>query len=443
MQQRPDAFKEHEYEIFWKPEDFDKYLPEDGFLTDLVLTLRGIETPTVFTLWTGVFLLSSLLKRDAYLQWFPSPVYPNFYVLLVAPPKVCAKSTSISFASKLLLEYPSLLGGVLRYRKLPNIVSTRATPESLSDALLPQEFKYIEGTEIKTYRKGSELTIMAGEASTFLGKQKYNVGLIDRLVHLYDSSDMDQDRTRKTGVQVFENTYVTLIGATTPEGVRQSIPEEAFEGGFMSRLIVVYQNHATRAFPFPRMVGPGKKELTERLAWIAENVQGAYVLEPEAIDLHKDWYMEFHKGLELREGTERNKAMYHRFDIHLLKLALILRAQRYEKGNVITTRDYLQARKILDVTLERDHSPIEDVGASTYGKHYNRIRKLISEQPRVRMKLLQAMSPYECTADNVSSIVNSLVEEGKVSITLDGKNNTICSKTGREVYTWAASLTKQ
>jgi hypothetical protein len=437
LQQRPEALQERDYDKFWLDEDFDKHLPEPGFLTDLVLTLRGIETPTIFALWTGIFIMSSLLKRDAFLKWFPDPVYPNFYVLLVAPPKVCAKSTSISFGSKMLIEYPKLLTEALRFRKMPNIVSTRATPESLSDAMLPEEFKYLEGTEIKTYRKGSELTIIAGEASTFLGKQKYNVGLIDKLTHLYDSSDVDQDRTRKTGVQHFENTYVTFMGATTPEGVRQSIPEEAFEGGFMSRLIVVYQNHATRAYPFPRIVGPTRKDLNPRLAWIAENAKGAYVLDSKALELHERWYPGFHSSLETNAGSDRHKAMYHRFDIHLLKLALIMRAQRYEPGNVITAYDYMQAKAVLDATLDREHSPVEDVGSSIYGKHYNRIMKLVSEQPRKRTNLLQAMSPYECTADEVSKIINNLAEEGKVHIILDQKEHPMASKNGREIYSWA------
>ncbi len=438
---KPEPYKDTDFEKFWQGEDFDRYLPSPGFITDFILTLRGVENPTIFGVWSSIFLLSSLVKREAWLEWFPEPIYPNFYILLVAPPRACAKSTGISYATMLLQGYPLLLPMHLKYLKIPNIVSTRATPESLSDAMVAQEYKYVDNNEIKTLHRGSEIAIVASEASTFLGKQKYNVGLIDKLTHLYDCRSHDQDRTRKTGLMLFENTYVTFIGATTPEGVRQTIPEEAFEGGFMSRLIVVWQAKSTRSYPEPRPVGPSRTDLETRLAWIAENAQGKYALSPEAKKTHDEWYEGFHRSIEAKEGSERHKAMFYRFDIHLLKLALLLRIQRYQKGNVIELQDYLEAKTLLDATIGLAHSPVEDVGSSPYGKFYNRIKKLVSEGPKPRMALLQAMSPYECTASDVTNIINNLAEEGQVEIILNGKRETSASKNGKEVYSWVKDST--
>jgi len=435
----PTAFSEDDFEKFWKDEDFDRHLPKPGFITDFVMALRGVETPTIFAFWAAVFVMSSLLKRDAYLQWFPENIYPNFYIMLVAPPRVCAKSTSLSFGGKLLQDVHNVLPGALKFKKMPNLMTTRATPESLADALVPEEYKYAEGGTIHTVTRGSELAIIASEASTFLGKQKYNLGLIDRLTHLYDCHDTDQDRTRKTGVQLYKDIYVTFISATTPEGVRSSIPEEAFEGGFMSRLVVVYQDHATRMYPFPIPVGITKKDLVARLGWIAEHAQGGYVLAPEAIAEHERFYTGFHESLQSREDrSERKKNMFHRFDIHLLKLALILRAQRYEAGNIIGLDDYMKAREILDTTLERDNLPVENIGASDHDNHYNRIKGLLQRRPLSRQDLLRAMSPYRCYVEEVNKILDSLLGEASITITLNGKGETTISRNTKEIYTWAA-----
>lgn len=433
----PRAFRETDIKKFWTEEDFDAHLPHEGFITDYVMALRGIESPSIFAFWSAAFAVSSVLKRDAFLAWYPENIFPNLYIMLVAPPRLCAKSTAINFGSKLIMEVPSQLSGIMKVKKTPNMVTTRATPESLADALIPQEYKYMEDGEIKVLDRGSELCIVASEASTFLGKQQYNLGLIDRLTHLYDCLETDQDRTRKTGVVEFKNTYVTFISATTPEGVRSSIPEEAFEGGFMSRLIVVYQDKSTRSFPFPIPTGITKKDLTTRLAWVAENQKGPYELAPEAIEEHKAFYADFHEQLQHNEDrSARKKNMFHRFDIHLLKLALVLRAQRYEPGNIIGLDDYRKAREILDLTMERNNVPVDDIGASAHDSHYNRVKLLLERRPMTRKDLMQSMSPYRCYVEEVNKILESLVGEGNISITLNGKQESIISKNTKEVYAW-------
>jgi len=439
------AYRESDVERFWKDEDFDRYLPKPGFITDFVMSLRGIETPTIFAFWEAAFVMSTMLKRDAWLEWYPQNIWPNLYVMIVAPPRLCAKSTGINFGSKILQDFHNELPGEMFFKKQINIMSTRATPESLSDALRTDEKKYLQDGKLTTVEIGSELAIMASEASTFLGKQKYNLGLIDRLTHLYDCLDNDMDRTRKDGKVEFKNIYVTFIGATTPEGVRSSIPEEAFEGGFMSRLIVAYQDLPTRTYPFPKAVKFAadpkqtitRKHLVDRLAYLAVKSQGAYTMAPEAIAAHEKFYEEFHESLLKKEDrSERKKNMYHRFDTHLLKLALILRAQQYEPGNVITLEDYIQARNILSATLDRDVTPVEDIGASSHDTHYNRIKNLIQRRPMTRKELLQSMSPYRCYVEEVNKILDSLHSEGVISVTLNGKQEATMSRTTKEVYTW-------
>jgi len=96
----PKAFSETDFKKFWKTEDFDEFLPEPGFMTDFVMALRGVESPTIFAFWAAAFVMSTVLKRDAFLQWYPENIFPNLYIMLVAPPRVCAKSTSLSFGRR-------------------------------------------------------------------------------------------------------------------------------------------------------------------------------------------------------------------------------------------------------------------------------------------------------------------------------------------------------
>src|SRR6056297_1303363 len=120
----PIPYSEKDVTKVWQDEEWDANLPQPGFLTDLVLTTRGIETPTKFAIWSGIFAISTILKRDAYLNWGFKPLYPNMYIILVAPPRMCAKSTVIDICEDIFLGLDDLLKSVdlkLAFRKKLNL----------------------------------------------------------------------------------------------------------------------------------------------------------------------------------------------------------------------------------------------------------------------------------------------------------------------------------
>ena len=63
---------------------------------------KASESPTPFHFWTGVSTIAGALRRrvwidQRYFQWTP-----NFYIVLVGPAGVAAKSTSLRSGMKLL-----------------------------------------------------------------------------------------------------------------------------------------------------------------------------------------------------------------------------------------------------------------------------------------------------------------------------------------------------
>ena len=425
---------------FWQNEPWDPYVPE-GWLSDFVLALRGVETPTPFCLWTGIVTLSNIIKRDAWLQWVPKPLYPNFYVILVGPPKT-GKSTGVLFGQDVIRKMGDYLPkGVMRAMKQVNVHSARITPEALTQTLTEQELPYTDadGETVGLYKTGSEAAFIISELSSFLGKQNYNDGLVGKLTDLYDCKDYDDDTTISRGHKVFRNIYVTIIGGTTRTSLEESIPEAAFGEGFMSRSILVFQDVRTRAYAEPRWVkgGPTDEELARRLAWVAQTVRGEYYLSAEAREAYEKWYMAFHQTL-IRNQEQRHASLLDRFDIHLLKLSLLIRAQRYEPGNEITLEDFRFAQAIMDKTYDQAMKAVENVGSPFYTKIYNRVKLLVERnKKRTRRQILMACSPYGATADTIGKVLEHLFQEGKIGIILDGNERSIVSNAGRELYYWA------
>jgi hypothetical protein len=67
-------------------------------------------TPTLFHESAGLVLISAIIARRLVLPMSFGDIYPNLYVMWIAPSTVYAKSTALNIASDLLLEsFPHLL----------------------------------------------------------------------------------------------------------------------------------------------------------------------------------------------------------------------------------------------------------------------------------------------------------------------------------------------
>lgn len=419
----------------------DGMLPRPGFLTDFVNTGRGMESPTLFFVWNALWLLSTVLKREAWLRWYPNKLYPNIYALLVAPPALCRKSSSMHIATNLLKELPNCLPtSVDSYKKTSQLVTGKTTPEGLLETLAPEEKIFLqrgaEGTADKMIKvnKGSQLALSVSELAVFLGKQQYNSGLVTLLTDLFDCKDSDSEITRGKGSKELKDIYVTLFGAITPDGMKMSIPEEAFGGGFMSRVIIAYQDTPTKVYPIPKAMPdyPVWQDLCYKLAWIAMNATGEYYLTEEAEIYYATWYRAWKAALFSNpDGQHRDN----RIDSLILRVALLLRVQEYRDGQEITVENVKDAQRLLEYTVHSGRYAMDDIGATAYGQSYNTIKKyLLKKGQTTRKELSQYMSCRGIVATEITSVVEQLAVEGVLTMSI---NSTLLDRStgqGKEVY---------
>jgi hypothetical protein len=437
----PSPVKASEVAEGWQPDPWDHNLPrQGGFITDLVWATRGTESTTKFATWSALFAVSSLLKRDAWLPWIEgSPMFANIYIFFVAPPRVCAKSTAVKFASKAMRSASHIkMDPILKYLKEFNEINGKATPEALYDAMMPEEKAFqIQGSgEPYMADRGSQVCLIQSELSTFLGKQQYNQALLPSLTKWYDSDDRDDEATRGRGKTELRNIYVTLFGATTPEAMRTDLPEEVVGGGFMSRCLTIYEQRSTRHYPVPILFrgAPTYQELAHRLMWIAQNCQGPFTISKEAMYLYKDWYKQFKFSLEKLSSDEIN--MRARMDTNLIKVAMLVRAQRYEPGMVITREDFEYAIKLIDDVYDTSQAVLEEVGGSDGYQHLQKVSKFIEANGTVtRSKLLTVFKKHLNTTQLDSALTHLLgmdaivIKDGRERLNAPGSST-------KEVYEW-------
>lgn len=426
---------------WWEKEwtDWETILPRGGFLEDFVLATKGTEAPTSFATWMALAVVATVLDRDAYLDLYPVRWFPNLYLILVAPPGVAKKSTVLNYGASLLRGLSAHLEDEnLKYKKDVLVHTNRVTPEGLQDLLAPRPVAPSRRQDLSGVYvdKGSSLALFISELSTFLGRQSYNVGMVSKLTDLYESKDHDTDYTKKDGKQHLRNVYVNFVAATTPNDMDSVLPEEAFGGGLMSRTIVVYEENPLRRRPLPIRIngGPTHDDLKEGLAWIAANAFGPYTLSQEAVAYYYLWYDRFKDNFQAQDTTR--KLSMSRMDVLLLKVALLIRAQRYELGRQIEKTDLLKAEQLLNKTYGNNEEATKNVGATERGRIYYKVGEYIKKHGEcTRRKVLTAFSRYT-SSEELSSILDQLREAGNIEVWNDGAKRGEITRSSKELYVY-------
>jgi hypothetical protein len=91
-----------------------------------------------------------------------------------------------------------------------------------------------------THMLHSSLTVVSSELTVFTGYK--DLKMLANLCDWYDCAGTWIKRTRGKGVETVSGVWLNLIGATTPTTLQDALPQEAAEGGFMSRAIFVFSN---------------------------------------------------------------------------------------------------------------------------------------------------------------------------------------------------------
>src|SRR4030067_2652721 len=98
--------------------------PTRGWLGDYLQYTERHEAPDIFHFWVGITIMHAAIRRNIFFEHGYYRIFPNSYVILVAPPGVCKKSTATNIGVELLQELPDV-----------TIIREKITPEALIETL--------------------------------------------------------------------------------------------------------------------------------------------------------------------------------------------------------------------------------------------------------------------------------------------------------------------
>ena len=393
----------------WEPEDelaheeFLDLVPETGWLRDYISYTMWSEAPAPFHFFTGCSVLGAVVGRRAYFSKGYYRVYPNHQIILVAPTGKCRKTSALNLGVNLLRKLEDL-----------NILADKTTPEALASEIASTN----PGSGKLLAQREAEGVIYAPELAVFLGKQKYNEGLITLLTALFDNPDKWQASTKGQGKIDLLNVCLSFMGASTPDWLITAIPQDAFGGGFMSRLLFVVQEDTPRCFPIPKVVETPSK-LIDWLKELRAMKPFEITFDNKATELHYSlWYAAGRKDIP----EDEKMAGYHeRKPDHLLRIAMVLALS--EGKTVITTNHLIQGAKLLDYMEKQMLGTFKWLGINQIGVGQERIlRTLRANGGRMMSNLLLKKLILYMNVQHFRQAMDTLTEAKMVKVDIDLKS---------------------
>lgn len=319
-----------------------------------------LEAPKRMHFWVAVSTIAGVLRRRTWIGGRDIVWHPNFYVILVAPPGVVAKSTTAGVGVSLLKQVPGIKFG-------PDIVTWQSLVSAFSAT-----------TEIFEYKENmytqSPMTIHSSEFGNLFNPQDREMA--DLFVKLYDGESIVKE-TKTSGTDCIENPCLNLIACTTPSWVAGNFPEYLIGGGLCSRIMFVYAEEKAQYCAHPWLheykgIEEIDQKLIEDLEYISINLCGQYHLSIEAEAYGEAWYQSLHKNRPMHLDDARFGGYVARKQMHVYKLAQVLSAATSD--SMVISKETLATAVEMVTDLEADMDKVfSKIGKTEASNHAERM----------------------------------------------------------------------
>jgi len=222
--------------------NYRAYVPDGSFIAEYMDAQSDSETASAYDFWCACWLLSIALGREIRIERPRAPVFMNLYCILTAESGVTRKSTAVKTATDIAYEF------ITRHAPHMLVVQSAVTITSLLHHM----------NELTTQHGTAQLVISIEELVTVLGRRHYEMPGF--LTDYYDCPSLRTGaayvtRNRRSNTDELpvsvRNAFVSLLGASTPTWLAESITPAIIEGGFTSRCLFIIAEDRKRRIAWP------------------------------------------------------------------------------------------------------------------------------------------------------------------------------------------------
>lgn len=340
--------------------------------------------------WTAISTIAAALRRKCWNE-FAGRIYPNFYIVVVAP-SGCRKGTAIGIGLDMLqaIQIPVAAESVTREKLIRNLATVRS---SYIDSLTGMPVIF------------SALTVYSMELAVFLADQ--NPRFFADLCDWFDCRNLWRYETKNCGEDAIEGLWLNLIGATTPEILKRTIPMDAIGGGLTSRMILVFADRKHQQVANPKRT---KEELDQYDALVKDLeyislMQGEFMLTDEAATMYENWYLAQDANPPF---DDFNFAGYmERRPLHLRKLMMVISASRGE-DMLISSGDFKRSLAILEETESEMPKAMRGYGRVDVSELFPRVMAYIAKRGEISRSALMRVFYKDISMEELNQMLVTL-----------------------------------
>ena len=204
-------------------------------------------------------------------------IHPNLFVLLIARPGV-GKNVAIDP----VVELWSAAGKF-------NVLSNRSTLAAFLEAANAPQLIEIEGEKMLT----NPSVMGLGEFGHLF--RENDTEMMNAINAFYDAKDSPfSDRTISRGTVTIDKPILTMVAGTQPQYLDKVLPEQAFQLGFATRLVMAYEVEVPKGEVFGNQARPQPelfKAIVNDLLYI-KGISGEFQFSKEAQDEFENWHQD-------------------------------------------------------------------------------------------------------------------------------------------------------
>jgi len=369
---------------------YKRQLP--NWLKGLQEYVEESESPRQFWMWAGLSTIAGALQRKVWLPFGFEPIFPNLYVLIVAPPGRCRKGAPVAFVKKMLTEI-----GANVYVDSP---TKRALTKALDSLGKNNAFMY-QGKP----RVHCSITLPSKELSSFLATD--TKAMVEILTEIYDCHDIWEYQTSGEGKDKLYGLCTNCFFATTPSWMATNLPEEAIGGGFTSRFVLVSGLEKYKYVPIPPPPDSEiYKSLKLDLTHISTQLIGEFVWGDGAEKLFSDWYMTIEPKRKATKD-ERIHSMFERLHVITIKVAMCLRVA-YSDDLILTCEDITGAIRLAESVLNTAGDALSDHGRSKQAVDVGKVISQIKLAGSITFQELMKLNFRNTTKTELEEIIQTI-----------------------------------
>lgn len=368
------------------------------WLTEYLHFTSGHEVPQLYSKWTGLGLIASVLKQNVYIDMGTYRLFPNIFIIMVDEASAGKSHAIERFGLNLLIRADEKDASNNKLYIYNQRITAAAMIKSMS--------------ELYKEKKENCVTVIAEELGFFTDMSGDNMNISNVLIKTFDNGNLSSE-TIARNLDFTPNAQLNIIGGTTPGSLKDSVGKKFLEAGALSRMIFIHSEELSSPMPFPKP----PKDNKMRREYLADDLnefktlKGKFKWEADAIEYYEQWYRKTWQNFEQR----KDKLLVKRMANKMLKIAMILSVARKHKL-VLELSDIIDAIKIRNEALDNYGYIDNKLAMNEFGEKVQSILDIITVNKKITHTDLLRKTQHYLGLNEFKSGIETLAEAELIEV---------------------------